>query len=166
MDASPTTFEAAALDLGARIVTALIWALAAGIAAAGAYAFGEGARPVGVLLVLVGLSLAALHAWLRRIEPRSYVVEDYALSIVRRSASPRRFVGPFANAHRGALGWRVAGDGGGYGYLGRYRAEGRTVSAYVTDRARVVLLEVGGIALAVSPDDPEDFVEKVGYGGA
>ena len=66
--------------------------------------------------------------------------------------------------HRGALGWRVAGDGGGYGYLGRFRAEGRTVSAYVTDRARVVVLEVGGTALALSPDDPDDFVERVGNG--
>jgi PH (Pleckstrin Homology) domain-containing protein len=160
---SPTTFDAAGLDLAARIVTALVWVLAASLAAGGAIAFGSGARPAGVILILVGLSLVALHAWLRRMEPRSYVVEDGGLSILRRSASPRRFVGALQNPNRGALGWRVAGDGGGYGYLGRFRAEGRTVSAYVTDRARVVLLEVGATALAVSPDDPDDFVERLGH---
>ena len=164
MNGASTTFDAADLDLGARIVTALIWVLAAGLAAGGAIAFGSGARPAGVVLILVGLSLGALHAWLRRIEPRSYVVEDVGLSITRRSASPQRFVGALENPHRGALGWRVAGDGGGYGYLGRFRAEGRAVSAYVTDRARVVLVDVGGTALAVSPDDPDDFIQRVGDG--
>jgi hypothetical protein len=161
---SPTTFDAADLDLVARIVTALVWLIAAGLAAGGAIAFSAGGRPAGVLLIFVGLSLAVLQAWLRRIEPRSYVVEDHGFSILRRSAAPRRFVGALEKPHRGALGWRVAGDGGGYGYLGRFRAEGRTVSAYVTDRARVVLLEVGGTTLAVSPDDPEEFVERVGHG--
>ncbi len=164
MNGAPTIFDAADLDLAARMVTALVWVLAAGLTAGGAVVFGSGARPAGVVLILVGLSLAGLHAWLRRMEPRSYVVEDYELSILRRSASPRRFVGSMANPHRGALGWRAAGDGGGYGYLGRFRAEGRTVSAYVTDRARVVLPEVGDTALAVSPGDPDDFVERVGRG--
>ena len=164
MNDSPTTFDAADLDLAARIVTALVWVLAAGLAAGGAFVFSAGGRPAGVLLILVGLSLAVLYAWLGRIEPRSYVVEDYGLCILRRSAAPRRFVGALEKPHRGALGWRVAGDGGGYGYLGRFRAEGRTVSAYVTDRARVVLLEAGGTALALSPDDPDDFVERVGNG--
>ena len=46
MNGASTTFDAADLDLGARIVTALIWVLAAGLAAGGAIAFGSGAaRP-------------------------------------------------------------------------------------------------------------------------
>lgn len=159
-----TRYEAAELDSVARFTTTLIWVLVAALVGGGAIAFGDDARPAGVILVLVGLSLALLHAWLRRLEPRAYVVEDHALSIVRRSASPRRFAGSFANPHRGRLGLRVAGDGGGYGYLGRFRAEGRTVSAYVTNRARVVLLEIGGTALAVSPDDPDRFIERIGDG--
>jgi len=157
------TYPAAPLDLTARIVTVLIWALAAGLLVGGAIALQQGAAPAGVILLGVGGSLLALHAWLRRIEPRAYVVEDGALRVERRSDA-RRFVGPFRNPHRGALGWRVAGDGGGYGYLGRFRAEGRTVSAYVTDRAKVVLLDVGDSALAVSPDDPDEFIETVGRG--
>jgi hypothetical protein len=164
MDVSAETYPAAALDLAARIVTALVWVLAAGLAIAGAFALASSATPVGAILLVVGVSLAVLHLYLRRLEPRTYVVEDGTLSVLRRSAAPRRFVGTFANVHRGVLGWRVAGDGGGYGYLGRFRAEGRTVSAYVTDRAQVVLLDVGGSALAVSPADPEGFVEKVGRG--
>ena len=158
------SFEAAALDATARIVTALIWALAAGLIVGGVIAIQRGASPAGVILLAVGGSLTALHAWLRRLESRAYVVEGDALRVARRRADSRRFVGPFSNVRRGALGWRVAGDGGGYGYLGRYRAEGRTVRAFVTDRAKVVLLEVGGSALAVSPDDPDVFVETVGRG--
>ena len=164
MEASPSTFPAATLDLTARIVTILIWVLSAGLAIGGLVAIANGAAPVGAILVVVGGSLAAAHAWLRRREPRSYVVENGELSIRRRSASPVQFRGGFAKVHRGALGWRVAGDGGGYGYLGRYRAEGRTVSAFVTDRAQVVLLEVGADAIAVSPADPDEFVERVGRG--
>jgi len=158
------SFDAAVLDATARVVTALIWAVAAGLIAGGAIAIQHGASPAGVTLLAVGGSLAAVHAWLRRLEPRAYVVEDDALRVERRRADSRRFVGPFSNVRRGALGWRVAGDGGGYGYLGRYRAEGRTVSAFVTDRAKVVLLDVGDSALAVSPDDPDVFVETVGRG--
>ena len=158
------SFEAAVLDATARIVTALIWALAAGLVAGGAIAIQRGASPAGVILLAVGGSLAAMHAWLRRLEPRAFVVEGDALRVERRRADARRFAGPVSNVRRGALGWRVAGDGGGYGYLGRYRAEGRTVSAFVTDRAKVVLLDVGDSALAVSPDDPDVFVETVGRG--
>ena len=43
-------------------------------------------------------------------------------------------------------------------------ADGRTVSAFVTDRKNVVLLEVGDKALALSPRDPDGFVSEVGRG--
>jgi len=164
MATTPMTFAAASLDATARIVTLLVWALSLGSIVGGAIALQHGASAAGAILIAVGGSLVALHGYLRRIEPRAYVVEEGALRVDRRSGS-RRFVGPFRNVRRGALGWRVAGDGGGYGYLGRFRADGRTVSAYVTDRGKVVLLEVGGSALALSPDDPDEFVELVGSGG-
>ena len=164
MDASPATFAAASLDLPARIVTATIWILALGFAAGGAWGLAADTAPVGAVLLVVGASLVVLQLFLRRLEPRVYAIDDGQLSIARRSASPVQFAGGFARVHRGALGWRIAGDGGGYGYLGRYRAEGRTVSAFVTDRAKVVLLEVGDDAIALSPADPEDFVERVGSG--
>lgn len=161
---SGMSFRAAELDLNAKVVTRLVWLVAFGTAVGGALFFVAGGRPAGVLLVLIGLSLVALHTWLRRIEPRSYVLDHDGLSILRRSAAPRQFVGALRNPHRGVLGWRLAGDGGGYGYLGLFRAEGRTVNAYVTDRAKVVLLEVEGSAVAVSPDDPEDFIARAARG--
>jgi hypothetical protein len=59
---------------------------------------------------------------------------------------------------------RIVGDGGAYGYLGRFRAEGRTVHAFVTDRSKVALLDVGGASLAISPSDRDAFVAEVGHG--
>jgi len=160
VSALPGNYEAAALDLTGRVVTVLIWLLGIGLVVGGVLAIRQGGTPAGAILLAVGGSLVAVHWWLRRREPRAYVVEEGALHVERRSAAPRRFAGPVRNVRRGALGWRVAGDGGGYGYLGRFRAEGRTVSAYVTDRAKVVLLDVGEESLALSPDDPDEFVER------
>ena len=157
------SFEAAALDGTARVTTRLLWAFAFALLVGGVVALQQGASPAGAILLGVGGSIAAMHAWLRRKEPQAFVVEDGALRVERRSGT-RRFAGPFRNVRRGALGWRVAGDGGGYGYLGRFRAGGRTVSAYVTDRSKVVLLDVGESALAVSPDDPDAFVEEASRG--
>jgi hypothetical protein len=71
------------------------------------------------------------------------------------------WLGAVGNIRRGRLGLRVAGSGGLYGYLGRFRAEGRSVRAFVTDRDRVVLLGVGETHVAVSPDDPERFVTEL-----
>jgi hypothetical protein len=44
-------------------------------------------------------------------------------------------------------------------------AEGRTVRTFVTDRQSVVLLDVGGASLALSPRDRDRFVAEVGRGG-
>ena len=101
---------------------------------------------------------------MRRVEPRAYDVGEGALQVRRRSAAPSSFSGPIAHVRRGALGFRVWGDGGGYGYLGRYRADGRTVRAFVTDRKNVVLIEVGDKPLALSPRDPAGFISEVGRG--
>jgi hypothetical protein len=157
------SFEAAALDTTARVTTWALWAFAVALLVAGIVALQQGSAPAGAVLLGVGGSIAAMHAWLRRRAPHAFVVEEGALRVERRSGT-RRFVGPLRNVRRGALGWRVAGDGGGYGYLGRFRAEGKTVSTFVTDRSKVVLLDVGGSALAVSPDDPDAFVEEASRG--
>ena len=166
MPAYASTYEAAPLDRTARVTTRAVW-----LAAAACLVFGVAIAALdtvgsGLVLVSLGVLLVAMQVWMRRIEPRSYDVGDGLLQVRRRSASPSTFDGTIAHVRRGSLGWRVFGDGGAYGYLGRFRAEGRTVSAYVTDRAKVVLLDVGGMALALSPDDPDEFVEVVGRGGA
>ena len=165
MPAYATTFEAAPLDRTARVTTRTMWlAAAASVIAGGAVAV-LGSGWSGLVLVVLGILLVVMLAWMRRSEPRSYDVGDGALQVRRRSASPSRFGGAIAGVRRGNLGWRVFGDGGAYGYLGRFRADGRTVRTFVTDRNNVVLLEVGGARLALSPRDPDRFVAEVGRGG-
>ena len=166
MDAATATFPAAPLDRMARIVTASVWGLAAVFGIAGLVMIGAGSTwAVGLVMLVAGVLLAVMLWSYRRREPLTYAFEDRAVSIGRRSAAPRSFEGPVTRVRRGALGWRVAGDGGVYGYLGRFRAEGKTVHAFVTDRKRVVLLDVGDTGLAISPPDPDSFVAEV-RGGA
>jgi Bacterial PH domain len=159
-----TTFEAAPLDRTARITTRTMWVAAAASVGVGAALAVLEPPWSGLVLVVLGALLVGLLAWMRRIEPRSYDVGDGALQVRRRSASPSSFSGTIANVRRGRLGLRVAGDGGAYGYLGRFRADGGTVRTFVTDRKNVVLLEVGGARLALSPRDPDLFVAEVGRG--
>ena len=164
MPAFATTFEAAPLDRTARITTRTMWLAAAASVIAGAAVAAIGSGWSGLLLVLLGFVLVVLLAWMRRIEPRSYDVGDGVLQVRRRSASPSSFSGTIARVRRGRVGLRVAGDGGAYGYLGRFRADGRTVRTFVTDRQNVVLLEVGSASLALSPREPDRFVAEVGRG--
>ena len=159
-----TTFEAAPLDRTARVVTRSVWLLAVGLVVAGAAVAALGSPWPGLVTVVVGLLSLVTVAWMRRVEPLAYDVGESEVQVRRRSAAPSGFTGPIAHIRRGALGFRVWGDGGGYGYLGRYRADGRTVRAFVTDRRNVVLLEVGDTPLALSPRDPDGFVSEVGRG--
>ena len=164
MPAYATTFEAAPLDRTARITTRTMWIAAAASFIAGAAVAALGSGWSGLLLVVLGVLLVVLLVWTRRIEPRSYDVGDGVLQVRRRSASPSSFSGTIAHVRRGRLGLRVAGDGGAYGYLGRFRADGRTVRTFVTDRRNVVLIDVGTASLALSPHDPDRFVAEVGRG--
>jgi hypothetical protein len=161
MDAPGHVFAAAPLDRLGRIVTLSMWALAGAFAIGGAVVVSDSAE--GWILVAAAVALAATSLWTRRLTPRAYVIGDDALTI-RRRASEKRWPGVATGARRGSLRLRVAGDGGVYGYLGRYRANGSTVHAYVTDRARVVLVDVGGRTIAVSPLSPDEFVSEVGRG--
>jgi Bacterial PH domain len=159
-----TTFEAAPLDRAARITTRTMWVAAAASVGGGAALVVLEPPWSGLVLVVLGALIVGLLAWMRRVEPRSYDVGDGVLQVRRRSASPSIFSGTIAHVRRGRLGLRVAGDGGAYGYLGRFRADGRTVRTFVTDRQNVVLLEVGSARLALSPRDPDRFVSEVGRG--
>jgi Bacterial PH domain len=164
MPAYATSFEAAPLDRTARVTTRSMWIAAASSFVAGAAVTALASGWSGLVLVALGVFLVAMLAWMRRIEPRSYDVGDGVLQVQRRSASPSNFSGTIAHVRRGRLGLRLAGDGGAYGYLGRFRADGRTVRTYVTDRQNVVLLDVGGARLALSPREPDRFVAEVGRG--
>lgn len=147
----------------ARVVTRFTWALAGLFLALGAWLAAD-ASAAGWVLLAVGVLLAAMMAYLWRLQPLEYVVEDDAFAVRRRSAAPRRFAGSPEGVREGALGMRVAGDGGAYGYLGRFRVDGRTVRAFVTDRSKVALLDVGGTPVAISPSNREAFLAEVGRG--
>ena len=155
------TFSAAPLDRTARVVTRGVWLLALALALIGLGLVATGGTRTGGFLLLAAALDAGLIWYLGRLQPVAYVVEDRGFSVRRRGTSAKHFSGSSSAARRGRLGLRVVGDGGGYGYLGRYRAEGRTVHAFVTNRDRVVLLDVGESAVAVSPTDPEAFIAEV-----
>lgn len=157
------TYRAAPLDLMARFVTRLTWGLAGVFLALGVWLAADSSS-AGWVLLATGALLVAMMAYLWRLQPLEYVVEDGGFAVYRRCASPRRFTGEPARVRQGALGIRVGGDGGAYGYLGRFRADGRTVSAFVTDRGKVALLEVGETALAISPSNRDEFLAEVGRG--
>jgi hypothetical protein len=119
-----------------------------------------------VLLLLVGAGLLVVCEVMRRSLPVAYEVDSGGVVVHRRSLADRRFAGAVWDIRRGRLELRIAGSGGLYGYRGRFRAEGRSVRAFVTDRDRVVLLVAGETRVAVSPDDPERFVAELqGPGG-
>jgi hypothetical protein len=159
-----STFDAAPLDRAARIATRTLWIAAAASIVVGAGVGALGSAWSGIGLVVLGLAIALMLAWMRGLEPRAYDVGDGSLQVRRRSAKAAGFIGPIAHVRRGRLGLRIAGDSGAYGYLGRFRADGRTVRTFVTDRQNVVLLDVGGAPLALSPRDPDRFVAEVGSG--
>lgn len=164
MPAYATSFEAAPLDRTARIVTRSIWALAIVFVLVGAVIAAFGSTASGIVMLAVGVLVVVLNVWMRRIQPLSYDVGADGLRVRRRSAAPSSFAGRIGRVRRGSLGLRVFGDGGGYGYLGRYRADGRTVRAFVTDRRSVVLLDVGDAPIALSPRDPDQFVAEAAGG--
>jgi hypothetical protein len=122
---------------------------------------GAGDSAPGAVLLAGGVFIAATMWYLGRIRPFEYLLEDAGFVALRRRTGPKRFAGRSRGARRGRLGLRVAGDGGGYGYVGRFRAGGRTVRAFVTDRDCVVLFDVGVASLAVSPADPDVFLAEV-----
>jgi Bacterial PH domain len=143
------------------MVTRGVWLLAVAVGVPGVVLAASGTTGAGALLVAAAVAVALMMWSLSRLRPVEYLLEDGGFAVRRRNAPTKHFAGTTTKARRGHLGLRVAGDGGGYGYLGRYRAEGRTVRAFVTNREDVVLLDVGGVPLAISPHDPDVFLAEV-----
>lgn len=133
---------------------AVLWVLAGG-------ALLTGASGVGAVMVAAAALIAGLCFYYRRRQPLGYRIESDGLVVVER-AGERRIDGPVANARDGGLGLRVFGSGGLYGYLGRFRLAGRQgpVRAYVSDLRRVAVVDVGPVAVAVSPADKAAFLQE------
>lgn len=150
-----------------RTVTACVWLLAPAFAGAGVVTALLGAPAAGAALMAAGVGNAALCVVFRRLQPIAYQLDGSGLTIERRGRSARRYLGAVSAMLGARLGLRVAGSGGLYGYLGRFRlVGGGTVSAFVTDRSATVIVRVGDAILAVSPADRTTFLSGLGVSGA
>lgn len=137
------------------VTAAVLWLLAGG-------ALLTGASGVGIVMVLAAALVAGLNFYYRRRQPLGYRIEPDALVVVERSGE-RRIAGPVANARDGGLGMKVIGSGGLYGYLGRFRqkpGKGGLARAFVSDLRRVAVVDVGDVAVAVSPENKKAFIEE------
>lgn len=136
------------------LASGVLWVLGGG-------ALLSGDSGVGAVLVASALGMAALCVYYRRRQPLAYRVEDDALVVVERGGE-RRIEGAVGERRDGGLGLRVLGSGGLYGYLGRFRLRDHQGStrAFVSDLRRVAVIEVGDVAVAVSPADREAFLRE------
>jgi hypothetical protein len=156
------TFPAAPLDRTSGWITSGLWCLSIALALGGAGALAFSVPIAGIPLVAAGVVDGAILLWARPRQAVAYELDENALIVRRRKAEPKQFAGPIASPRRGRLGIRIAGNGGVYGYSGKFRAEKKTVSAFVTSTADVVLVRVGESELAISPADPDAFIATAG----
>ena len=133
------------------VLVALLWAAAGG-------SLWNGANLLGVVFIAAAALDLGLILWFRRLQPTGYVIDADGLAIERR-AGARRYVGAVGEPRAARLGLRLWGSGGLGGYLGLFRlAGGGRVRAHVTDLARVVVVPVGAVEVAISPARPEEVV--------
>jgi hypothetical protein len=165
---SPTTtrtFEASPLDGPARFITGIFWVLVAGVWIGSGSLLSSGKTGIALVMAAVAVGLAAIAIACRLRQPMGYAVEEDGLTVVRRRGS-RRIAGALRAAkprpfHPRDL--RLLGSGGLYGYLGRFRlADEGSVSSFVTDGRRGVLVDVGDRRVLVSPRDEAAFVRAAG----
>jgi hypothetical protein len=70
--------------------------------------------------------------------------------------------GAWAAPHATMGSMRLAGVGGVFGFLGRYRNSTLGVyRSFATDHHRTVVLDFEGERVVVTPDDPEEFLRSV-----
>jgi hypothetical protein len=158
-------YPAAPLDRTARNLTVFVWALAGLLAAAGLVAAALGGMGAGGLLVVIALLDGGLCVVYRRLQPAGYRVDDAGVTVERRSAGPYRVAGRATVVPGARLGLRTMGSGGLYGYLGRFRLAGGATGpakAFVTDRSHVVVVDVEGARVALSPLDNDSLVAELG----
>jgi len=143
-------------------VTAGIWLLAPVLLVSGTLAARGGERAGAAIFVAAGVGALALAAAYRRLQPVAYGLDGSSLEIERRGAAARRYQGVVEPLPGARLGIRIAGSGGLYGYLGRFRlVGGGHAHAFLTRRAATSIVSVGDEVVAVSPSDPDAFLSEV-----
>ncbi|MCL4233180.1 MAG: PH domain-containing protein [Deltaproteobacteria bacterium] len=164
MDSDDLVFEAE-LTASIRVVTILVWAVVVGMSAWLAWqGLTRGPRGIIALGALIPIVLAVTWAF----RPSAY-------RIARDGFAVDRPIGPF-KIEFGAIAAvspdpdlmrfptiRVFGSGGFHGVYGRFWRKGLgAFSSYVTDPAKTVRIDRhAGVPVAVSPTNPEAFVEAL-----
>lgn len=139
-----------------------MWLLAPTLVAAGVAVGLAGGPTAGAVLAAAGVGDAVLCAVYRRLQPVAYDLDGSSLEIERRGRAPRRYAGLVATLPDARLGLRIAGSGGLYGYLGRFRlVGGGRVDAFVTSRQATLIVGVGDAVVAVSPADRDAFLGEI-----
>ncbi len=114
------------------------------------------------MLAASGAGVLTLCAVYRGLQPVAYGLDGSVLEIERRSRAARRYAGLVEVLPQARLGLRIAGSGGLYGYLGRFRlVGGGRVDTFVTDRAATLIVRAGSAVVAVSPADRDAFLDDV-----
>jgi hypothetical protein len=147
-----------------RSVTLALWGAGAGLVVAGASQLAARGSFGGGVMLAAGAMLVALCLVYRRLQPTGYRLDATGLEVERRSAHPLRFSGASTLVPGARLGFRWYGSGGLYGYLGRFGLRGAPGSAraYVTARAHLVVLDLDGTRVAISPHDSDELFERLG----
>ena len=113
---------------------------------------------------LFALILVGAYAW----SPRGYAVSDGSIEVNRLIGTARvpldgvrEVRAATADDFRGCL--RLFGNGGLFGYYGRFRTSrlGRS-TWYVTNRSKAVVVVTGEKTALFSPDDVERFIAAIG----
>ncbi len=143
-------------------MTAGVWLLASVLLVSGVASLRGGERLGAAILVAAGVGFLVLCAAYRRLQPVAYRLDGSGLEIERRGVTARRYEGTVEPLSGARLGIRIAGSGGLYGYLGRFRlVGGGHAHAFLTRRAATSIVRAGTEVVAVSPSDPDAFLSEV-----
>ena len=120
------------------------------------------AGPIGASIIVAVVVLAAVFA------VRGYSVSEGQLQIHHLGWSTRidlsRLDGAAFRPEALAGSLRLGAIGGLFGSVGFFLSrELGSFRGYITDRARAVVLDVGGERVLVSPDRPDEFVAAVTF---
>ena len=150
----PRTVFSASYDLTTKITSAVVLAVFLGIAFA---------TQSVVVAALLALLLMGAFAW----SPRGYTISEKSV-VVHRLIGGARF--PLEGIRQARIATaadfrdciRTFGNGGLFGYYGRFHtAKLGTCTWYVTDRRHSVVVVTGARTAVFSPDDVDGFLSAV-----
>jgi hypothetical protein len=137
------------------LIVIFLWVAAGG-------AFSNDQNGAGGWFGLAAVGMLGIIFVCRRRQPIAYRVGQLGVVVEERRGEVAEFAGPVELLPDARLGLRLWGNGGLYGYLGRYNLHGGgRVRAFLTRRTPITVLRIGEAVVAVSPADPVAFEQEV-----